>query len=225
MQYHSNPKLCPSHWCQRSWSWTVLWRPTRLSTANTKKDVLFIIGDWNAKVGSQEIPGVTDKFGPEVQYEAGQKLTELCWAPKNGCFWTVVLEKTLQSPLDCKEIKPVNPKGNQPWIFTGRIDAEAEAPMLWPPDAKNWLTGKDPDAGEDRRQKEKGTKEDVMFGWHHRLNGYKFEQALGVGKQQGSLACCSPWGCQESDTTEQLTNKSGNIRVKITDTDPVWIQN
>ena len=93
------------------------------------------------------------------------------WVPKNWCFWTVVLENTLESPLDCDEIKPVNPKGNQSWIFIGRTDAEAEIPTLWSPDAKNWLIGKDPDAGEDWRWEEKGTTEDEMVGWHHRLNG------------------------------------------------------
>ena len=126
------------------------------------------------------------------------------WVPNNWYFWTVVLEKTLESPSDCKEIKPVNPKGNQSWILIGRTDAEAEAPILWPPDAKNWLIGKDPDAGRDWRQKEKGTTEDEMVGWHHWLDGHEFEQALGVGDGQGSLVCCSPWGRKESDTTEQL---------------------
>ena len=117
------------------------------------------------------------------------------WMPKNWCFWTVVLEKTLESPLDCKEIQPVHPKGNQSWIFIGRTDAEAETPILWPPDAKNWLIEKDLDAGTDwRREEEKGTIEDEMVGWHHRLNGHEFKQALGVGDGQGSLACCSPWG-------------------------------
>jgi len=118
------------------------------------------------------------------------------WMLKNWCFLTVVLEKTLQSPLDCKGIKPVNPRGNQSWIFIGRTDAEAKAPILWPSDAKNWLTGKDPDGGKDWRQEEKGTTEDEMVGWHHRLNGYEFEPALGVGDGQGSLACYSPWGCR-----------------------------
>ena len=98
------------------------------------------------------------------------------WAPKNWCFWTVVLEKTLGSPLDCKEIKLINPNGNQPWILFGRTDAKAEAPILWPPDSKSWLTGKDPDAGKDWRQEEKGMTEDEMVGWHHRLNGHEFEQ-------------------------------------------------
>ena len=122
----------------------------------------------------------------------------------NWCFWTVVLEKTLESPLDCKEIKPVNPKGNQSWILTGRTDAEAEeAPILRPPDAKSQLIGKDPDAGKDWRQ-EKGTTEDEMVGWHHRLNGHECEQALGIGDGQGGSACRSPWGRKESDTTEHL---------------------
>ena len=112
------------------------------------------------------------------------------------------VEKTLESPLDCKEIKPVHPKGNQSWIVTWRTDAEAS--ILWPPDVKSWLTEKDPDAGKGWRRKEKGTTEDEMAGWQHRLDGHEFEQALGVGDRQGSLACCSPWGHKESDTTEWL---------------------
>ena len=126
------------------------------------------------------------------------------WELKNWWVWTVVLEKTLESPLHCKEIQLVNPKGNQPWIFTGRTDAEAETPVLWPPDAKKLLIGKDPDAGKDGRQGEKGTTEDEMVGWHHWLDGHEFEQALGVGDGQGSLAYCSPWGRKESETTEWL---------------------
>ena len=126
------------------------------------------------------------------------------WAPKNWCFWTVVLEKTLESPLGCKEIKPVNPKGNQSWIFIGTADAEAEAPILWPPGVKNWLTGKNPDAGKDWRWEEKGTTEDKMVGWYQWLDGHEFEQAPGVGGGQGILVCCSPWGPEELDTTEQL---------------------
>ena len=118
------------------------------------------------------------------------------WALKNWCFWTVVLEKTPESPLDCKEIKSVNPKGNQSWIFIGRTDAEAEVPMLWPPDWKNWLISKDPDAGKDWRQDEKGLTEDEMVGWHHQLNGHEFEQAQGDGDGQGSLGSCSLWGCR-----------------------------
>ena len=111
------------------------------------------------------------------------------------CFWTVVLEKTLESPLDCKEIKLVNPKGNQSWIFIGRTDVEAETPILWSPDVKKCLTGKDPDARKDWRQ-EKGTTEDKMVGCHHRIDGHEFEQALGVGDGQRILACCSPRGCR-----------------------------
>ena len=115
------------------------------------------------------------------------------WASKNWCFWTVVLEKTLESPLDCKEIQPVNPKGDQSWIFIGRTDAEAETPILWLPDAKSWLTWKDPDAGKDWRREEKGTTENEMVGWHLLLDGHECEQALGVGDGQGGLVCCSPW--------------------------------
>ena len=126
------------------------------------------------------------------------------WAPKNWCFWTVVLEKTLESPLDNMEIKPVNLKVNQSWIFIGRTDAKAETPVLWPPDAKNWLIGKDPDAGKDWRQEGNGMTEDEMVGWHHRLNRHEFEQTLGVVDGQKSLVCCSPWGCKESGMTEWL---------------------
>ena len=121
------------------------------------------------------------------------------WAPKNLCFWTVAFE----SSLNCKEIQPVHPKGNQSWIFIGRTDAEAESPIVWPPDAKNWLLRKDPDAGKDWKQEEKGMTEE-MAGWHHQLNGYEFEQALGVGDGQGGLVCCIPWDLKESDTTVWL---------------------
>ena len=126
------------------------------------------------------------------------------WALKNWCFGTVVLEKTLQSPLDCKEIKPVNHKGSQSWLFIGRTEAEAETPILWPPDVKNWLIWKDHDAGKDWRQEEKGTTEDEMLGWHHWLDGHEFEQASGVGDGQGGLVCCSSWTCKELDMTEWL---------------------
>ena len=129
------------------------------------------------------------------------------WVLKFWWFWTLVLEKTLKSPMDCKEIKPVNPKENQSWMFSGRTDAQAEAPILWPPDAKNWLNGKGCDAGKDWWWKEKGTTEDEMVGWHHWLNGHEFKQAPGVSDGQGSLACCSPWGCKELDTTKQLNWK------------------
>ena len=125
------------------------------------------------------------------------------WVPKTWCFWTVVLEKTLESPLDCKEIQPVHPKGNQSWIFIGRTNAEAGTPVIWSPDGKSWLIWKDTDAGKDWRWEEKGMTEDEMVGWHHQLYGHEFEQAPGVGGQ-GSLACCCPWGWKESDMTEWL---------------------
>ena len=128
------------------------------------------------------------------------------WVLKNWCFWTAVLKKTLESPLDCKEIQPVSPKGNQSWIFIGKTDAKAEAPILWPPDVKNWLIGKDPDAGKDWRQKEKGTTEKEILEWHQWLDEHEFEQAAGVGDGQGSLACCSHWGCKglRHDWTTEL---------------------
>ena len=116
----------------------------------------------------------------------------------------LALEKTLESPLDYKEIQPVHPKGNQSWIFIGRTDVEAETPILWSPDVKNWLIWKDPDAGKDWGQEEKGMTEDEFVGWHHWLNGHGFGWTPGVGDGQGGLACCSSWGCKESDTTEQL---------------------
>ena len=126
------------------------------------------------------------------------------WAPNNWCFWTVVLEKTLESPLDFKKVQPVHPKGDQSWVFTGRTDAEAETPILWPPHAKSWLIRKDPDAGRDWGQEEKGTTEDEMAGWHHQLDGHGFGWTPGVGDGQGDLACCNSWGRKESDTTERL---------------------
>jgi len=129
---------------------------------------------------------------------------EESWAPKNWCFWTVVLEKTLESPLDCKEIQPVYSKGDQSWVFFERNDTEAETPVLWPPHAKSWLIGKDPDAGRDWGQKEKGTTKDEMAGWHHWLDGHEFEWTLGVGDGQGGLACWDSWGRKESDRTERL---------------------
>ena len=115
------------------------------------------------------------------------------WAPKNWCFWTVVLEKTLESPLDCKEIQPVHPKGDQSWMFTGRTDVEAETSIVWPPDMKSWLIWKDPDAGKDWGQEEKGTTKDETVGWHHWLNGHESEPTLGVGDGLGGLTCCSQW--------------------------------
>ena len=123
------------------------------------------------------------------------------WVLKNWCFQAVVLEKTLKSPLDCKEIKLANTKGNQSGILIVRTDAEAEIQILWPPDVKKWLIWKDPDAGADWRQEEKGMTEDEMVGWHHQLYGHEFEQAPGVGDRQGGLVCCSPCGHKESDMT------------------------
>ena len=134
------------------------------------------------------------------------------WVPKNWCFWSVVLEKTFESPLDCKEIQPVHPKGDQSWVFIGRTDAEAETPILWPPEVKSWLLGKDSDAGKDWGREEKGMTEDEMVGWHHQLNGHGFGWTLGVGDGQGGLTCCGSWGHKELDTTERLnwTELNGN---------------
>ena len=134
------------------------------------------------------------------------------WALKNWCFLTVRLEKTLESPVDSKEIKSVNPKGNQSWIFIGRTDAEA--PILWPPDEKSQLIGKDRDAGKDWRQ-EKGETEDEMVGWHHWFNGHEFEQTPGDNEGQGSLVCCSPWGGKESDITKQLNNNKDEVTERL----------
>ena len=126
------------------------------------------------------------------------------WVPKNWCCWTVVLEKTLESPLDCKEIQPVRPKGDQSLVFIGWTDDEAETPVLWPPDAKNWLIWKDPDAVNDWRQEEKWMTEDEMVGWHHQLNGHGFGWTPGVCDRQGGLVCCGSWGRRDFDTTEHL---------------------
>ena len=129
---------------------------------------------------------------------------EESWVLKNWCFWTVVLEKTLESPSECKKIQSVHPKGDQSWVFIGKTDFEAETPILWPPYVKSWLIGKDPDAGRDWGQEEKGTAEDEMAGWHHRLDGHEFGLTPGVGDGQGGLACCNSWRGKESDTTERL---------------------
>ena len=126
------------------------------------------------------------------------------WALKNWCFWTVVLEKTLESPLDCKEIQLVYSKGYQPWVFFGRTDAKAETPVLWPPHVKSWLIGKDSDDGRDWEQEEEGMAEDEMAGWHHQFNGHEFEWTPRDGVGQGGLVCCDSWGLKESDTTEWL---------------------
>ena len=140
---------------------------------------------------------------PVVMY--GWKLgCEEGWAPKNWCFWTVVLLKTLERPLVCKEIPLVHSEGDQPWDFFGRNAAKAETPVLWPPHAESWLIGKDSDAGRDWGQEEKGTTEDEMAGWHLWLDGHESEWTPGVGDGQGGLACCDSWGRKESDTTERL---------------------
>ena len=130
----------------------------------------------------------------ELDYEEG-------WAPKNWCFWTVLLEKTLES-LGLQGDQPVHPKGDQSWVFIGRTDAEAETPILWPPDAKSWLIGKDPDAGRDWGQNEKGTIGDEMAGWRHRLDAHEFGWTAGAGDGQRGLAYCNSWGCKESGMTE-----------------------
>ena len=137
-------------------------------------------------------------------------------ALKNWCFWTVVLEKTLESPLDSKEIQPVHPKGDQSWVFTGTTDVEAETPILWPLDAKSWLIGKDPDAEKDWGQ-EKGITEDEIVGWHHQHNGHGFGWTLGVGDGLGILACCGSWGRKELDTTKWLNWTE--LKQLVTETD------
>ena len=144
----------------------------------------------------------SQSYGFSSSYVQMWKLVrEEGWVPKNWCFQIVVLEKTLENPLDCKEIKPVNPKGNQPWIFIGRTDAEAEAPILWWPNAKSQLVGKDPDSWKDLRWKNKRTAEDETVGWHHWLNRHEFEQTLEDSGAQRNLACYSPRGHKELNTT------------------------
>ena len=138
-----------------------------------------------------------------------------CWALKNWCFWTVVLEKTLESPLDCKEIQPVYSKGDQPWVLFGRNDAKAETPVHWTPHAKSWLIGKDSDAGRDWGQEERGMTEDEMAGWHHWLDGHESEWTPGIGDGQGGLACCDSWGHKESDTTERLNWTEGDFILEM----------
>ena len=141
-----------------------------------------------------------------------------CWVPKIWCFWTVVLKKILESLLDRKAIQSVHPKGNQSWIFIGRTDAEAETPVLWPLDAKNWLIWKEPDAGKEWRQEEQGMTEDKMVGWYHWLNAHEFEQALRVGDGKGGLVCCLPWGPIVADTAERL-----NWKVWYAATSHTWL--
>ena len=174
---------------------------------------------------------VKNMFLPVVNYGCESWDCKESWAPKNWCFWTVVLEKTLESPLDCKEIKPVNPKGNRTRIFIEKTDVkkkkkkektdvEAEAPILWPSDSKSWLIGKDPDAGKDWRQEEKGAIEYEMAGWHHWLNGHEFEQAPGDGKGQGSLEYFSPWGLESQTWLRDWTTTKQNHRRWFVDMSP-----
>ena len=138
-------------------------------------------------------------------------------APNNWCFQTVVLEITLENPLDCKKVQPVNPKGNQSWVFIGKTDAEAEIPILWPPHVKSWLIGKDPDAGRDWGQEEKGATEDEMAGWHHQPDAHEFGWTPGIGDGQGGLACCDLWGRKELDTTEGLNWTDGSVTQDVED--------
>ena len=141
------------------------------------------------------------RVGPQIKLSAKESMLLNCGVREDS------------SPLNCKEIKAVNRKENQSWIFIGRTEAEAEAPVFWPPDAQSWLIRKDPDARKDQRQEEKGMTEDEIVGWHHWLNGHEFEQAAGDGEGQGSLACYSPWGCKELDMTEQLNLTLGNSNI------------
>ena len=143
------------------------------------------------------------------------------WTVKKAEHWRIdafelwCWRRLSRVPLDCKEIQPVNLKGNQPWIFIGRTGAKDETPILWPLNAKSWRIGKDPDAGKDGRQEEKGMTDDNMVGWHHRLNGHESEQDLGDGEGQGGLECCSPWGCKESDMTEWLNNNNNERKISM----------
>ena len=147
---------------------------------------------------------------------------EESWVPKNWCFWTVALEKTLKSPFDCKEVQPVHSKGDQSWVFFGKTDAKAETLILWPPDVKSWLIGKDPDAGRDWGQKKKGATKYEMAGWHYGLDGYEFEWTPGVGDGQGGLACCNPWGRKELDMTERLNWTEVRNKLSIWTSDMVY---
>ena len=205
--------LCPASFCTPRPNLSVIPGISWLSTFVFQSPMMKRTSFWGV------IEGLV---GPHVwMWELDYKES---WVPKNWCFWTMVLEKTLESPLDCKEIQPVPPKGNQSWIFIGRTDAEAETPVLRPPDAKSGLIWKDPDAGKDWRQEEKVMIEDEMVGWHHWLDGHEFKQATVVGDGQGSLACCSPWGCNEFDTAElNWTKQKGNSsRAQVTRASARW---
>ena len=174
--------------CRDSWKWQLD------NLRDTKQRHYFA----NKGLSSQ---GYSFSSGQVWMWELDYKES---WALKNWCFWTVVLEKTLESPLECKKIHPVHPKGDQSQVFTGRTDVEAETPILWPPHAKSWHIVKDPDAGKDWGQEEMGMREDEMVGWHHRLNGHGFGWTPEVGNGQGGLARCGSWGRKELDMTKQL---------------------
>ena len=203
---NGNPLQCScleNPWDRGAWwaavygvaqSWTRLNRLSSSSRQHIKKQRHYFVNKGLSSQGYGFSSGHVWMW--EVNYEES-------WAPKNWCFWTVVWEKTLESPLDCKEIQPVHPK-DQSLVFIERSVVEAETPILWPPDAKSWLTGKHPDAGKDWGQEKKGTTEDKMVGWHHRLNRHEFGWTPGAGDGQGGLACCGSWGPKESDTTEWL---------------------
>ena len=174
-----------------------------------------ICSDFGAqKIKSDTVSTVSPSISHEVMGPDAMIFVFWMLSFKNWCFRTVVLEKTLESPLDCKEIQPVHSEGDQSWDFFGRNDAEAEIPVLWPLHGKSWLIGKDSDPGRDWGQEEKGTTEDEMAGWHHRLEEHEFEWTPGIGDGQGGLACCDSWGCKELDTTEWLnwTELLGNMK-------------
>ena len=181
---------------------------TKLDSVFKSRDIIANKGSYSQGYG---LPNDHVQFW-ELDYKEG-------WASKNWCLWTVVLEKTPASTLGSKEIKPVHLTGNQPWILFGRTDAEAKVPILWPPDVKNWLTGKDPDAGKDWGQKEKGKTEDEMAGWHHQCSGHELGQTLGDSERQGGLACCSPWGRRVGHhwMTEHCVSRSQRKFGRITD--------
>ena len=205
----------PQDWRKHKYhSWRMLTRSCEHQDPGKKAMISWGTGpDLSASIGGSPVDVVAVAScrsrhtggGSLLVYSLARTLLEAdIFSPRLGPTQKPVLEKTLESPLACKDIKPVNPKGNQSWIFIGRTDAKAETPVLWPPHAKSWLIGKDSGAGKDWRQEEKGTTGDEMVGWHRRLDGHEFEQAPGVGDGQGSLACCSPWGRKEPHMTEQL---------------------
>ena len=202
----------------KQWMTLFFWAPKSLQmvTATMKlKDAYSLEGKLWSTYDQQHIKKQRHYFvnkGPSSQNYGFSNSHIWMWqldskeslAQKNWCFWSVVLEKTLVSPLDCKEIQPLHSEGEQPWDLFGGNDAEAETPVLWPPHVKSWLIGKDSDAGKDMRQEEKGMTEDEMAGWHYWLDGCESEWTLGVGDRQGGLVCCNSWGCKESDMTERL---------------------